>query len=91
MSSILDENGLRHVLLCRVILGNMEEVRPGSKQFYSSSEEFDSGVDNLIDPRRYIIWSTHLNTHILPEYIISFWAPDYLKVCTWTSFITNSD
>ncbi|KAF8390418.1 hypothetical protein HHK36_024944 [Tetracentron sinense] len=78
-SSILDKNGLRHLLLCRVILGNMEEIHPGSQQFHPSSELFDSGVDNLLAPRRYIVWTTHMNTHILPEYVISFRAPPCLE------------
>ncbi|KAK1298623.1 putative inactive poly [ADP-ribose] polymerase SRO5 [Acorus calamus] len=71
VSSIADDNGLRHVLFCRVILGNSEEVRPGSMQYQPSSVEFDSGVDNLLAPKRYIIWSTHMNTHILPQYVLS--------------------
>lgn len=75
MSSVADENGLRHLLLCRVILGNQEEVLPGSKQLLPSSEEFDSGVDNCLAPKKYIIWSTHMNTHVLPEFIISFRNP----------------
>ncbi|XP_058088232.1 probable inactive poly [ADP-ribose] polymerase SRO2 [Magnolia sinica] len=74
-SSNADENGLRHVLFCRVILGNLEEVLPGSRQFHPSSEEFDSGVDNQSSPKKYIVWSTHMNTHILPEYTISFRLP----------------
>ncbi|GMQ10314.1 hypothetical protein CsSME_00053367 [Camellia sinensis var. sinensis] len=78
-SSIVDNDGLKHVLLCRVILGNMEVVQPGSEQCYPSSEEFDSGVDNLVTPKKYIVWSTHMNTHILPEYIISFRAPPCSK------------
>lgn len=53
----------------------MEEVCPDNGQFHPSSEDFDSGVDNLLAPRRYIIWSSHMNTHILPEYVISFRAP----------------
>ncbi|KAJ4973301.1 hypothetical protein NE237_006475 [Protea cynaroides] len=79
MASDLDESGLRHLLLCRVILGNMEEILPGSEQFHPSSEDFDSGVDNLSTPRKYIIWNTHMNSHILPEYVISFRAPPCLK------------
>ncbi|KAL6997153.1 hypothetical protein U1Q18_007277 [Sarracenia purpurea var. burkii] len=74
-SSIVDKDGLRHVLLCRVIMGKTELVYPGSEQCHPSSEEFDSGVDNLITPKRYIVWSTHMNTYILPEYVISFRAP----------------
>ncbi|XAR72627.1 NAD(+) ADP-ribosyltransferase [Bertholletia excelsa] len=71
-SSVAGKDGLRHVILCRVILGNMELVNPGSKQTHPSSEQFDSGVDDLVDPKKYIIWSAHMNTHILPEYVISF-------------------
>ncbi|KAF8378284.1 hypothetical protein HHK36_029623 [Tetracentron sinense] len=78
-SSIVDKNGLSHLLLCRVILGNMEVIHPGSEQFQPSSELFDSGVDNLLAPRKYIIWTTHMNTHILPEYIISFMTHPCLK------------
>ncbi|KAF9607657.1 hypothetical protein IFM89_037890 [Coptis chinensis] len=75
MSTIKGEDGLRHVVLCRVILGTMEEVHPGSDQSHPSSMDFDSGVDNLLSPTKYVVWSTHMNTHILPEYVISFKAP----------------
>lgn len=74
-----DEDGLRHLLLCRVILGRLEVVHPGSEQYHPSSEEFDSGVDNPFAPKKYIVWSTYMNTHILPEYVISFRAPTCLK------------
>lgn len=70
-----DEDGVRHILLCRVILGKQEVVPIGSEQFLPSSEEFDSGVDNLNSPKKYIMWSTHMNTCVLPEFVISFRAP----------------
>ncbi|XP_057871470.2 probable inactive poly [ADP-ribose] polymerase SRO2 [Cryptomeria japonica] len=70
--SDIDENGEQHMLLCRVILGNTEVVIPGSRQCHPSSKDFDSGIDDLINPRRYIVWTTHMNTHILPEYVVSF-------------------
>lgn len=75
LSSDADENGVRHMLLCRVILGKTEVVPRGSKQFQPSSKEFDSGVDNPLAPRRYIIWNAFMNSHILPEYLLSFKAP----------------
>ncbi|KAF3431272.1 hypothetical protein FNV43_RR26002 [Rhamnella rubrinervis] len=78
LSSVADENGVRHMLLCRVILGKPEVVHQGSKQSHPSSKEFDSGVDNVLAPRRYIIWHTFMNSHVLPEFIISFKAP-FLK------------
>nr|GMD33057.1 probable inactive poly [ADP-ribose] polymerase SRO5 [Ipomoea batatas] len=71
-STMADENGMRHVLYCRVILGKTELVRPGSTQWHPSSQEFDCGVDDLVFPKKYIVWSTNINTHILPFYIISF-------------------
>ena len=60
-------------------MGNKELVHPGSEQCHPSSDEFDSGVDNLVAPKKYIVWSTHMNTHILPEYIISFRVPSSLN------------
>ncbi|KAL3748238.1 hypothetical protein ACJRO7_009471 [Eucalyptus globulus] len=74
-----DEDGLRHLLLCRVILGKPELVSPGTEQSHPSSEQYDSGVDDLSSPRRYIVWSTHMNTHVLPEYVVSFRAPCCLR------------
>ncbi|XP_059640105.1 inactive poly [ADP-ribose] polymerase RCD1-like isoform X2 [Cornus florida] len=68
----IDENGVRHMVFCRVIMGNMELVHPGSKQFHPSSEDFDSGVDDLQIPRHYIVWNMNMNTHIYPEYVVSF-------------------
>ncbi|CAL5355722.1 hypothetical protein CsSME_00044477 [Camellia sinensis var. sinensis] len=68
----VDENGVRHMVFCRVIMGNMELVHAGSKQFHPSSEHFDSGVDDLQNPRHYIVWNMKKNAHIYPEYAVSF-------------------
>ncbi|XP_020090039.1 inactive poly [ADP-ribose] polymerase RCD1-like isoform X1 [Ananas comosus] len=68
----VDEKGTHYMLLCRVILGNMEQVSPGSQQKYPSSNEYDSGVDDCLNPKRYVVWSSYLNTHIHPEYVVSF-------------------
>ncbi|CAI9095284.1 OLC1v1031191C1 [Oldenlandia corymbosa var. corymbosa] len=67
-----DENGVRHMLFCRVIMGNTEPVHLGSKQFHPSNEEFDSGVDNVHNPKRYVVWNMNVNSHIFPEYVVSF-------------------
>ncbi|XP_075662388.1 putative inactive poly [ADP-ribose] polymerase SRO5 [Castanea sativa] len=77
-NSPVDKDGLRHLLLTRVIMGKSEVVPIGSEQCQPSSEEFDSGMDNLQTPTKYIVWSTHLNTHTLPEYVVSFRAPPSL-------------
>ncbi|CAL5436389.1 unnamed protein product [Camellia sinensis] len=68
----VDENGVRHMVFCHVIMGNMEVVHAGSKQFHPSSEDFDSGVDDMHTPRQYIVWNVNKNTHIYPEYVVSF-------------------
>lgn len=70
-----DENGEQHVVLCKVVAGASELVKPPSEQFHPSSEHFDTGVDDLHAPKRLIVWSTHMNTHILPLYVVSFKLP----------------
>ncbi|KAL1222997.1 putative inactive poly [ADP-ribose] polymerase SRO2 [Cardamine amara subsp. amara] len=74
-STEADEEGLRHLLLCRLILGKSEIIISGSKQSYPSSIEFDSGVDDLHNPRNYVVWSCNMNSYILPSYIVSFRSP----------------
>lgn len=73
-SAVVDKDGLRHLLLCRVILGRTEVVPAGSDQCRPSSDEYDSGVvvDSLQSPKEYIVWSNRINTHVLPECVLSF-------------------
>ncbi|XP_051116721.1 probable inactive poly [ADP-ribose] polymerase SRO5 [Andrographis paniculata] len=73
-----DDSGVSHMLLCRVIMGKMEAVCVSSGQCCPSSGEFDSGVDDLVSPRKYIVWCTNMNTHILPEFLVSFQASYFL-------------
>ncbi|PHU28778.1 hypothetical protein BC332_00871 [Capsicum chinense] len=68
----IDENGVRYMVLCRIILGNEELLHFGSQQSYPSSEKYDSGVDDLEIPTYYTIWNMNMNTHIYPEYVVSF-------------------
>ncbi|EXB66504.1 Inactive poly [ADP-ribose] polymerase RCD1 [Morus notabilis] len=70
-----DENDVRYMVLCSVIMGRMEVIPLGSKQCYPSSNDFDSGTDNLENPKQYIIWNMNMNTHIHPEFIVSFKVP----------------
>ncbi|KAK6130557.1 hypothetical protein DH2020_035703 [Rehmannia glutinosa] len=72
MLSEMDENGEKHVILCRVILGKCEKVEAGSKQSYPSSVDYDTGVDDLNNPRWYTVWHANMNTHILPECVVSY-------------------
>lgn len=76
---VVDEDGLRHVILCRVILGKTEVIQPGSEQDCPSTTEFDSGVDSLESPKKHIVWNFDANSHILPEFVISFRAPSCLE------------
>nr|GEW56063.1 probable inactive poly [ADP-ribose] polymerase SRO5 isoform X2 [Tanacetum cinerariifolium] len=71
-SAIVDDDGVKHILLCRVLLGKTEVVNSFSTQCYPTSEEFNSGVDNAVSPKKYIIWSSQMNTYILMEFVISF-------------------
>ncbi|KAG6426447.1 hypothetical protein SASPL_110670 [Salvia splendens] len=75
-----EEFGVKHLLLCRVILGNTEKIAAGSRQFQPSSTDFDSGVDNPLSPLQYTIWSAYMNSHIFPIFIISFTAPSLTGV-----------
>ncbi|PSR89259.1 Inactive poly [ADP-ribose] polymerase [Actinidia chinensis var. chinensis] len=77
----VDENGVRHMVFCRVIMGSMELVHAGSEQSHPSSESFDSGVDDLQNPQNYIVWNVNKNTHIYPEYAVSFKASSDLEGC----------
>ncbi|KAL9667198.1 hypothetical protein QQ045_001547 [Rhodiola kirilowii] len=70
-----DENGEKHVILCRVLLGKVEKVEKvdaGSKQYRPASTNYDNGVDDLKNPKHFIVWCTNMNTHILPQCVVSF-------------------
>ncbi|KAK3132090.1 hypothetical protein QOZ80_6AG0515610 [Eleusine coracana subsp. coracana] len=67
----VDENGVQYMLLCRAILGNMGSIKSGSHDF-PCSDVYDSVADNCSNPGCYLIWNSHLSTHICLEYFISF-------------------
>ncbi|VVA93291.1 unnamed protein product [Arabis nemorensis] len=68
----IDENGVRYMVLCRVIMGNMELLRGDKAQFFSGGEEYDNGVDDIKNPKNYIVWNINMNTHIFPEFVVRF-------------------
>ncbi|CAI8597664.1 unnamed protein product [Vicia faba] len=76
-SCFVGRDGVRHLILCRVILGRTEIVKPDTKQCYPSSENYDSGVDSFSAPTKYMIWSSRMNTHVWPAYVISFRVPSF--------------
>ncbi|KAL4278587.1 hypothetical protein GQ457_03G034770 [Hibiscus cannabinus] len=67
-----DDNGVKHLILCRVILGNVEKVEAGSEQLLPSSVDFDTGSDDPMNPKWYVVWSANANIHVLPESVVSF-------------------
>ncbi|XP_051203938.1 inactive poly [ADP-ribose] polymerase RCD1 isoform X2 [Lolium perenne] len=66
----VDEKGVQYMLLCRAILGNTGVIKPGSQEEFLRI--YDSGVDNCSNPNYYVMWPSHLGTHISLEYLISF-------------------
>ncbi|KQK12035.1 inactive poly [ADP-ribose] polymerase RCD1 isoform X1 [Brachypodium distachyon] len=71
----VDDNGIIRMLMCRVIMGNVEVVYPGSKQFQPTNETFDSGVDDLQKAKHYIIWDANVHRHIYAEYAVIIKVP----------------
>lgn len=76
MKSELDENGEKHVILCRLTLGNVEKMEPDSKQSHPSGVNYDTGVDDPENPKWYVTWSSNMSTHVLPEFVVSFKPSD---------------
>jgi hypothetical protein len=67
-----DSCGIQHIMLCDFAQGNPELVLQGSTQFQPSADSFDTAVDSLSQPTRYIVWSSDMNKRILPKYVVSF-------------------
>ncbi|XP_057458921.1 inactive poly [ADP-ribose] polymerase RCD1-like isoform X2 [Lotus japonicus] len=72
----IDESGVRHLILCRVIMGSMEVLYPSigtdTSLFQPNSSQYDNGVDDIQCPRYYTVWNMNINTHIYPEFIVNF-------------------
>ncbi|KAJ4805794.1 WWE protein-protein interaction domain protein family [Rhynchospora pubera] len=73
------EGGLIRMILCRVIMGNVEPLVLNSKQFQPTNDTFDGGVDNLQSPKYYVIWGNDLEKRILPEYVVTIKVPEKAK------------
>jgi len=41
-------------MLCQVTLGNVQMIRPGSNQYAPSEEDYEKGINDPNNPRRYI-------------------------------------
>lgn len=79
MKTEADENCEKHLVLCRVILGNVEKVDAGSKQSHPSSVNFDAGADDPQNPKCFVVWCSNMNSHILPEFVVSYKLSDHLQ------------
>jgi len=66
LSCDVDGNGIKHMLLCCVIMGNMELLHPDRKLLRPSGCEYDNGVDDIQCPKCYVVWNMNMNTHIYP-------------------------
>ncbi|URD79908.1 hypothetical protein MUK42_19007 [Musa troglodytarum] len=94
----VDENGIICLMLCRIIMGNVELIHPGSNQCQPSNENFDTGVDDLHKPKHYIIWDVNLYTYIYAEFTVTFKATSKVEECLFgkestcnVSALTNSN
>lgn len=61
----------KHVVLCRVVLGNVEKVHIESNQTSPSREEFDTGSDDPKNPNWYVVWGHDMNRRITPICVVS--------------------
>ncbi|GLT62987.1 hypothetical protein SLA2020_355870 [Shorea laevis] len=90
-----DENGEKHVILCRILLGNVEKVEFGSQQDLPSRAKFDTGSDDPKNPTWHVVWSYNMNKHIFPEFVVSYKpfgnAQGQMKAarCTGKEFISK--
>ena len=39
---------------------------------FLGGEEYDNGVDNVLSPKHYLVWNMNVNTHVYPEFVVSF-------------------
>ncbi|KAK9684728.1 hypothetical protein RND81_10G228200 [Saponaria officinalis] len=79
-SCVADDDGLMHIILCRVLL-DTEDIGTdydSLSDLQSISDEFNSEIEDnedKISTTKYVVRSTTMNTHILPEYVVSFKNP----------------
>ena len=52
-----DAYGIQHVLFCDFLQGKAEQIPKDSEQAWPTpGTDFDTGIDSLNNPRRYIVW-----------------------------------
>ncbi|KAJ3681663.1 hypothetical protein LUZ60_014236 [Juncus effusus] len=74
-----DEHGILRMVLCRVIMGNVESIPRGSQQSRPSDSSFDSGIDDPTNPKHYVIWDMHAGSRIFPEFAVAVKLPSLAK------------
>ena len=74
--AVPDEDGVRRMFLCSVVLGDWCLERPGSSmpdpKPDNDRELFDSTVDNLENPE---VYTSYHDAQSYPEYLITFRVP----------------
>lgn len=84
-SCVPDDDGLMHIMLCRVLLeseGVVVDSDSRKSQLRSDNSNFGiSDDDEIVSPIiSYLVKGNEMSTHILPEYVISFKIPHFTGV-----------
>lgn len=67
----MDKESEKHVILCRVVLGNVERVDLECHQSRCSRVEYDTGSNDPNNPNWYVVWANDINKRILPVYVVT--------------------
>lgn len=71
MQYTVDKHLEKLLILCRVVLGSVEQVELEFHQTCASRKDFDTGSDNPKNPKWYVVWANDINTRILPVCVVS--------------------
>lgn len=78
----VDKNVFKMIKQCNVA----KCYRPNTKQLRPSGCEYDNGVVDVQRPKCYVVWIMNMNTHIYPEFVVSFKPPKVDTVSFFMSF-----
>jgi len=59
----------KHLIICCVLLGNVERVDLECYQTRPSNTGYDTGSDDPKNPKWYVVWANDINKRILPIYV----------------------
>uniref|UniRef100_A0A1S2YA82 Probable inactive poly [ADP-ribose] polymerase SRO3 n=1 Tax=Cicer arietinum TaxID=3827 RepID=A0A1S2YA82_CICAR len=81
----MDKESEKHVILCRVVLGNVERVDLECHQSRCSRVEYDTGSNDPNNPNWYVVWANDINKRILPVYVVTCKTSAIMNV-EWKKF-----